>query len=186
MTPLHLSPFPSLRSDEVSSIPVIERDGFVDDAVVLALVAGPITHRVAPISAELALAADDMDFAGWSLPATPSTPRAKPMPLSSSAPLPRPAPPIQNEPGLDDPHRGNHRWWLAGLAGALSTLLFSLLLLSLAPRSTPVNSDSFIIRSLSEPRPVVQAGMTAPSNPSPELTDIAAERKIALQPSPHD
>jgi hypothetical protein len=175
MTPLHLSPFPSLRIDEIPGKPVTEREDFVDDAVVMALVAGPITQRNAPSSAELALAVDDMDFAGWCLTPAPAIPRDKPPhPLSSpapSAPQSRPAPPIQNEPGLGDPHRGNHRWWLAGLAGALSTLLFSLLLLSLSARPISEHSDHLIIERLTKPRPSAAIEMTAPRNPTPQLTE---------------
>ena len=126
MTRLHLSPLPSVRFDEDSSVPVIEREGFVDEALVLALVAGPITQRPLPEAAELALAADDMDFAGWCLPSA----KRNPSELSAK----RPTPPVQEEPGLGEPHRGNHRWWRGGLAGVMSTLLFSALLLSLSSR----------------------------------------------------
>ena len=176
MTPLHLSPFPSLRTDEIPGTRITEREGFVDDEVVMALVAGPATQRNTPISAELALAVDDMDFAGWCLTPAPPVSRDKPTPQFSSPvvsqPQSRPAPPIQNEPGLDAPHSGSHRWWLAGLAGALSTLLFSLLLLSLSSRPISEDPDHFIIKSFAKPRPSAAIEMAAPTNPTPQLTDI--------------
>lgn len=182
MTPLHLSPLPTLGSEETSSIPAANRENFIDEAVVLALVAGPVTQREMPISSELALTVDDMDFAGWSLPQTPSTPApSKPTPRAANpTPVPvmntsrsRPAPPIQDEPGLGDPHRGNHRWWLAGLAGAVSTLLFSLLLLSLSSRSTPEAGGTFMIQGLTKTRATPPVEMTIPRKPSPALTDAA-------------
>ena len=72
MNPLKLSLLPSPRFDDVSGMPMVERDGFVDDAVVLALIAGPAMPRYQADSRDLALAADDMDFAGWCLsPALP-------------------------------------------------------------------------------------------------------------------
>lgn len=168
MTPLHLSPFPSLHPNEASSSMIPERDGFVDEAVVRALVSGPISHRQIPISAELALAADDLDFAGWCLPPNPSSAQNKPQKISP----PRPTPPAQNESGLGEPHTGNHRWWLAGLAGAFTTLLFSLLLLTLSARPLPASVDHLSVKPLTKPQPPIASRTTALRTPTPQLTEI--------------
>ncbi len=175
MTRLPLNPLPSVRFDQDSSVPVVEREGFVDDAVVLALVAGPPSaQRPLPQAAALALAADDMDFAGWCLPSAshPQSFALGPSPLPTSTQ--RPAPPAQEEPGLGEPHQGNrHRWWLAGLAGGISSLLFSLLLLSLSSRISTHSGNPFIVETLAEPKPVLPVGNPAPEVPAPQLTGIS-------------
>ena len=168
MTALHLRPFPSLHSDDVSKSTIADKDGFVDEAVVRSLVSGPICRREIPISAELALAVDDMDFAGWCLPQTQSTTQSK----TAALPQARPAPPVHDEPGLGDPHRGNHRWWLAGLAGALSTLLFSMLLLSLSARSLPTSGDHFNLELLTRPPSPSATEIAPPRVATPQLTEI--------------
>lgn len=174
MNRLNLSPFPSLRSDEASSIPLMEKDGFVDDAVVLALVAGTSSARSFADPGDLALAADDMDFAGWRLPGSMRSPAPELKELKG-APYEfprRPAPPLLDEPGLGEPHHGSHRWWLAGLAGALSTMLFSVLLLSLSARSASDTDGLSIIRLREKPR-VSPAAMPEPAPAPPELTDLS-------------
>jgi hypothetical protein len=134
MNPLHLSPLPILRAEDQSDSLMFERQGFVDEAAVSALMSGEIFHTRQPAFHEdLALAADDLDFAGWRF----SQPLAFPpvaKPENADSTIRRPAPPVIQEPGLGMPHSGSHRWWLAGLAGALSTMLFSLLLLNLSTR----------------------------------------------------
>jgi hypothetical protein len=49
-----------------------------------------------------------------------------------SAIVRRAVPPLITESGIGTSHHGTHRWWLAGLAGVLSTMLFTLLLLTLS------------------------------------------------------
>lgn len=174
MNRLNLSPFPSLRSDEASSIPRIEKDGFVDDDVVLALVAGTSPSRSSADPGDLALAADDMDFAGWCLPGRMRSPAPELKELKG-APYEftrRPAPPQQEEPGLGEPHHGSHRWWLAGLAGALSTMLFSVLLLSLSARSASDADGLSIIRLRDKPK-VSPASVPETPPAAPELTDVS-------------
>ena len=133
---MNLNPFttlPSTRFSNPSEMPVLERDGFVDDSVVQAILAGPVAPRQVWNPGDLVLAADEMDFAGWQLshrlPDFEQIQAALP-----AAPQPRRAAPpvLEEEPGLGEPHRGTHRWWLAGLAGAFTMLLFSLLLFSLS------------------------------------------------------
>lgn len=134
MQPLTLSPLPILRAGDESGLLMIEREGFVDEAVVSALMFGPVSaSRQAPYPADLALAADDLDFAGWQLSPLPES-RQIQVHAEIEQPLRRPAPPVIEEPGLGSPHSGSHRWWLAGLAGILSTMLFSLLLINLSSR----------------------------------------------------
>lgn len=136
MNKLKLSMLPSLRYDEVTGRPVKEPEDFVDDQVVLSLVAGTQVQRPIIPRSDLALSSDDTDFAGWSIP-NPHPRLQTAAPLDALNPQPRrPALPVLEEPGLGEPHRGNHRWWIAGLAGALSTMLFSLLLLTLSSRFT--------------------------------------------------
>lgn len=174
MNPLRLSPLPILRAADESASLMGERDGFVDEAVVTAMVFGPtVTTRQAPYPEDLALAADDLDFAGWKLSPPPHPRLLETAPLSES-PLRRPAPPVIEEPGLGLPHSGSHRWWLAGLAGVLSTMLFSLLLLNLSSRPAnhfeaffaPLKHRSAQVVPVQEPSPAV----------APELTEISTRK----------
>ncbi len=134
MNPLRLSPLPTLRADDESAKLLMEREGFVDEAVVAALVRGNLNTRSVAYPNDLALAADDSDFAGWRL--------SKEVPVRSpevpaqviDAIIRRAAPPVMSEHKPGSLREGNHLW-LAGLAGVLSTMLFSVLLLSLAARS---------------------------------------------------
>lgn len=133
MQPLKLSPLPCAISSE--EIPFVIRGecGFVDEAVVRALMAGPVfSPRVEYERPAAIVEGTALDFAGWSLPTTavaavnPESPR-------------RPTPPVLTEPGLGEPHRGPHRWWLAGMAGATCSFLFAMLLLHL---TTHVSRES--------------------------------------------
>lgn len=174
MDPLRLKPLPSIRSHDESDTLLMEREGFVDEAVVLAILNGPINHRNVAYPEDLALAADDLDFAGWQLP--PS------LPFRTLADVPTPVvvatirratPPVIEEPGLGSPHHGDHRWWLAGLAGLFSAMLFSLLLFTLSSR--PGTAFETI------PRPGILTGAkpmppqkSDPLQASPELTEVSA------------
>lgn len=136
MNSLRLSPLPSTRPSDESGSLTTEREGFVDEAVVTALISDTHSGRSMAYPEDLALAADDLDFAGWQLPATRA---ARPRPAEIpphviNAIVRRAAPPLIAESGIGTPHHGAHRWWLAGLAGVLSTMLFTLLLLTLSSR----------------------------------------------------
>jgi hypothetical protein len=138
-------------------------DGFVDESVILALLSGPVVSRRRPDPGHLVLAADELDFAGWRL--SPGLPRH----TTEAAPVRRPAPPVLEEPGLGEPHHGAHRWWLAGLAGVLSTLVVSLLLISLASRNNQQAENLTIIE------PVIEPALEAPAwdekrLPAPEIS----------------
>ena len=171
---MRLSPFPATRSEEDSPSLQMEREGFVDEAVVYALVSGPKSSRSMPFRDDLALAVDDMDFAGWQL--SPSTPfrSAEVPPQVIDAIVRRAAPPVIAEPGLGLPHVGNHRWWLAGLAGALSTMLFSVLLLSLSSRTTSHFETMVPPKALTQPKKI--AIEKAEPVSQPQLTADAALR----------
>ena len=140
----------------------------MDESVVLSLLKGPVSHRSQACAADLALAADDMDFAGWCLSSTlPSR--------ATEAPARRPTPPALEESGIGPPHTGSHRWWLAGVAGAFSTLLASLLLFTLSTRNTRENQEFSVIRApQKDHRTAETPGMH--QKQSPELTGTPVER----------
>ena len=69
MSPLTLAPLPSPRSDHPSHSWQMEEDGFVAESVVQAVMliqSSPFRRQCDPN--DLALAADDLDFAGWHSP----------------------------------------------------------------------------------------------------------------------
>lgn len=156
-----MCPLPSPRLDAASAPPP-SREGFVDDEVVLALVAGKRDDRATPDTGELALAVDE-DFAGWCLETSSFS---YPRPVSGAAnEIRRPAPP-ELEPGLGEPHQGAHRWWIAGFAGALCTLLFSALLFSLSDQAGRDPDGISIIRVPAKPNPPASGD----DKETPELT----------------
>lgn len=174
MNPLPLRPLPSLRFDEKSRAQLMEmeHDGFVDEAAVTALMAGPRQPRNSGFPEDFALAADDLDFAGWRLGPAPRSRGAEVPPQVIDAIVRRASPPP--EPGLGLPHHSGHRWWLAGLAGVLTTLLFSLLLLSLSTRSEvlPEPPPLATIPASQPPAPAKQLS----TGPAPELTAVSSSR----------
>lgn len=174
MKPLRLSSLPTARQHEETGSLQIERDGFVDDEAVLALLNGPTHPRSSAYPEDLVLAADDLDFAGWRVASAPMPRPAEVPPQVIDAIIRRAAAPSATESGIGSPHTGSHRWWLAGLAGALSTLLFSVLLVSILSRQNeiPEPTDS---ADFSRPAPLV---MPVGSNPAPgasqDLTSAAS------------
>lgn len=172
MNPLGLSPLPSIRAEDESGSFLLERDGFVDEALVSAMVSAPHHPiRSTAYPEDLALSADDMDFAGWRLSSAVTVRRAEVPPQVIAAIVRRATPPVIAEPGLGISHQGSHRWWLAGLAGVLSTMLFSVLLLSLSARPGS-RLDTLLapqVLAPAKPLPVQKA----PAVSTPELTDIS-------------
>jgi hypothetical protein len=65
MQRLDLSPLPCAAPPENSRSLVNATLGFVDDAVVLALLSGTTGSRFSHAIESLALTADEMDYAGW-------------------------------------------------------------------------------------------------------------------------
>lgn len=168
MNPLRLSPLPSLRSDDLSRSLWIEQEGFVDEEVVFALTL-PDHSRSVAYREDLVLSADDSDFAGWQLSPAPQVSANRAEVISR-----RPTPPYIEEPGLGTPHVGAHRWWLAGLTGVLSTVLFSGLLLHLASRPSDqfeVISPNGAMASLKQ-EPVLKVNSP---KVAPELTEVSAQ-----------
>lgn len=156
-----MCPLPSPRLDAASAPPP-SREGFVDDEVVLALVAGKREDRALTDSKDLALAVDE-DFAGWYLEMSSfSHPRQV---AQSSVEIRRAAAP-ELEPGLGEPHQGAHRWWIAGFAGALCTLLFSALLFSLSNQAGGDPEGISIIRVPAKTSP----SAASEGKETPELT----------------
>lgn len=177
MNSLRLSLLPSLRANEESGSLQMEREGFVDEAAVLALIHGPRQLRSAACHEDLALAADELDFAGWQLPTVPKTRGTETEPQVIAATIRRATPPVLDEPGIGIPHAGTHRWWLAGLAGAFSTMLFSLLLLTLSSRSPapldPEISSSATTRARAMP---ASPQVVTAEELAPELTDASTRQ----------
>ena len=171
-TPLRLSPFPLVRDPDESGSLRMEREGFVDEAVVTALRMRPVHVRSVAYLEDLALACDDQDFAGWRIAERLPVRNPEVPPQVIEAIVRRAAPPIVGEPGLGQPHHGSHRWWLAGLAGALSTLLFSLLLLTLSARPGTRFETILSPSNLTTAKPVSPPDDTKIKD-SPELSDIS-------------
>lgn len=65
MQHLDLSPLPCAAPPENPRPPANTGLGFVDDSVVLALLSGAMGSRLSQGIETLALAADEMDYAGW-------------------------------------------------------------------------------------------------------------------------
>ncbi len=67
MDKLSFSPLPFTRTEDIAGSLWIEREGFVDESIVAAMAIGPRYERSITYPQDLALAADDLDFAGWCL-----------------------------------------------------------------------------------------------------------------------
>jgi len=136
---LPLGPLPAFRGECPHEFQALPMEDFVDHDVIASLIALPHAPRIHPAPADLILSADDNDFAGWSIrAASPFRIIAEKQELAASRSLPE----IIAEPGLLEPHRGNHRWWIAAVAGAASSLILSLLLLNLSDRSASGNGHA--------------------------------------------
>lgn len=114
--PLCLSPFPTRRAGDASALPMIEREGFVDEAVVATLVRESHLGRSIAYPDDLALAADDLDFAGWSLAKTVPTRSAEVPPQVIDAIVRRASPQVSSVLRSDTRRPRNRRPWRVGLA----------------------------------------------------------------------
>ena len=165
MKPLSLSPFPTRRADDASALHLIEREGFVDEAVVTALVRDSLLGRRIAYPDDLALAADDLDFAGWSLSKTVPPRSAEVPPQVIDAIVRRASPQVSSELRRDSRHPRNRRQWLVGLA----TLPIAALIVLLAARpetfsQAPLSSGK---STVSQPAPL---NKTEPVRQSPKLS----------------
>lgn len=140
MTTLELTPLPCEKMEESEKNRRMEFEGFVDERVVSSVIHGRIEGRSGGIPEDLVLSSCEEDFAGWALPvaspfrqfveqSAPST-RAAEFRVPGAPRVEIPLSMI--EPGLAAPHRGAHRWWIFGIVGAMTSAIFSLMLMSLA------------------------------------------------------
>lgn len=143
MDTLSLTPMPFENSAEARGYRRVRNEGFVDEAVVLAVIAQGPYERIFVKSEDMVLASNENDFAGWALPvASPFRDFLDietPAPAAAEIKLPG-TPSLDGmrkfyEPGLSEPHQGKHRWWLIGLSGALTCSILSLTLLNLVQHS---------------------------------------------------
>jgi len=175
MNKLNLAPLPTIRDDEENAPRSADMHGFVDDAVIQSIMTGPVSQRNQGLREDLALSADDDDFAGWHFTApSPFREMAETStPLKTSPPR-RAVAPVYTESGIGTPHTGSHRWWVAGFGGALTTLLLSYLLITLAHRPMPENSAD-----MGAPLVVSQATWNQPAHqdsiPPVEVTTTSIE-----------
>jgi len=129
---------------------------------------------------DLALVANDLDFAGGQLPATqvvrPRTAEIPPHVIHTiviHTIVRRTAPPLVAESDVGTPFHGTHRRWLAGLAGVLSTMLFTLLLLSLSPR--PGESGSALPPAQATVSELIRSRRAEAIQSPPELSATSLE-----------
>jgi hypothetical protein len=167
-------PVPTDSGDPPTGGVELRSQAFVDDLVVMRLVAGEPSSPP-PAQQTFVVPGTEDDFAGWHPPGSP--PRAA---LVSSGRVPgrevRVAPsPDEAEPGIGHGSPSGRGWWLAGLAGAFSALVFSVLLLSLSARD--IRPDADPASALRGWPPVEQSPAPAPAAETtpvtgPELTRI--------------
>lgn len=118
------TPMPATRNPDSPMAQLPEGADFVDDSVVLRVIAGPSCRRVPLYPDETFLAAEDLDFAGWrpvkpasAIPATHAPHPA--VAIVATPPRPRQAP--------------GHRvggGWLSVVTGLFCGVLFGIALLS--------------------------------------------------------
>ncbi|MCU0776311.1 MAG: hypothetical protein MUF86_01425 [Akkermansiaceae bacterium] len=165
MQPLPLSPLPSAIPAEENPH-VMRGDGdFVDEAVVRALMAGPIVSTPRENARpDVAASGNALDFAGWCLP----------RPAADSAGTRRPSPPVLNDPGAGQVDRGTPRRWLAGVAGAAFGSLTAMLLLHL-PAQLPGGSATCITLRTTNAAAVRMQDDGGSRTSAPELTRLLDE-----------
>lgn len=136
---LHVAPFPAARFETTAEARPQLPDGFVDDEVIASLLAPPRNSRLSSAPSDLVLSSDENDFAGWSVQsASPFRVIAEKQDFIVARTLSETA-----DPGIGEPHRGGHRWWIAAVTSAASALLLSFLFTSLADRSETANAGIF-------------------------------------------
>ncbi len=145
METLPLTTLPSERSEASKGYQRVQNEGFIDESLVLAVIAKGPYERTYVKAEDMVLSSSVDDYAGWALPvASPFRDLARlevSAPQGESVPLRQPAAPSLegvrriSEEGLEEPHQGSHRWWLLGVSGAMTCMILSLTLLSLAQRT---------------------------------------------------
>lgn len=131
---LNLSPLPSVRSQEDSNALFLEREGFVDEEAVSALVAQPFHTRTVPSPHDFVLTLDDMDYAGWHNASPTAVKRtAEVPPQVINAIVRHSAPPARLEFNPKAPAPDDTRWWLAAVGGVFTALLASAIFVGVSP-----------------------------------------------------
>lgn len=120
MKPLVLNSLPTQRADELSPLLMMEREGFVDEAVVTALLRSHQPGRRTADPEDLALTADDLDFAGWRLSKEIPVRAAEVPPRVIDAIVRRAAPPATHKPVRGS--AGSLRKWRMAAVALLSRL----------------------------------------------------------------
>jgi len=153
--PMQLAPLPAVCTDDHRTSSAAIPDGFVDDEVIASIIAMPEAYRSNSSPSDLILSSDENDFAGWSVPRpSPFRAIAEKQELSvarSEAVL------EEAEPGLGQPHRGQHRWWIAAAAGVSGAMILSLLFLSLGDQGAAKRE----LTSLSKPLELLQSALVS-------------------------
>lgn len=152
--PMKLAPIPADRSENPAETATPLMDGFVDDAAIASLIAPEnVRARLTSRSSDLALSSDENDFAGFTIrSASPFRAIAEKHELQVARQFS-----VMEEPGLGEPHRGNHRWWIAAVAGGASALVLSLLFVSLVDREASGES----IASFAKPFEFIESAIGA-------------------------
>lgn len=142
METLPLAPLPSEYHEEKRSRNYCGNESFIDEAVVLGVIAKGPYERVYVKPEDMVLASSEDDYAGWALPVdSPFRKMVAETGDKQDRPVRVPAPPAAQldssiEDGISEPYRGGHRWWMFGVSGAMACGILSLTLLSLAQRSS--------------------------------------------------
>ena len=151
MKPLCLNPFPTRRADDGSAMHLIEREGFVDEAVVTALVRESHLGRSIAYPDDLALAADDLDFAGWSLPKTLPTRSAEVPPRVIDAIVRRATFPQATR----ELRRHSRRPWLIGFALLLIAAVIVVFAAHAVPQRVMIDAEGTATQPFSACRALV-------------------------------
>lgn len=178
---LSLNPLPATERSRTPSYRQTGDCGFVDEKVVLGVIARGAYLRTLPDRSIEGLFRNEDDFAGMILPVDSPFREIARGEAGVEAPLRTPSPPAplrslhSSEPGLDEPYQGAPRWWMFGLSGALTCGVLSLMVLNLAQRETLREIAAGYIPSQ---HPAVTAGAEPVQAPeAPALTAAESRRR---------
>jgi hypothetical protein len=165
VSPLQVSQLPFVRSEGNTHSVMMEQDGFVDEAVVNAMVSKPMGRRSMAKPSDMVLSAEELDFAGWDFPvaAVERVPKPVAVPVAM---IVRPVEadkvaPLKLSRAREQHPENTGRWWLAGLLGVIATIVFSLVLLKIiAPAAFKVTPP--VVEEVAPPQ---NAEITFPQRP---------------------
>lgn len=180
MESLPLTPLPSEESHDAKDYRRVQNEGFVDESVVLSVIAKGPYERVFVKPEDMVLSSSTDDFAGWALPI--ASPFRDFLDVKNPSPTAAPRVPAElqvacnhdsAELGLAEPHRGSHRWWLLGLSSAVACGILSLTLLNLAHRTildeSMINGYTLSGSPANTPEPIAKA---QPERAEPALVKV--------------